>query len=116
MLNSAFASFRDLDPFARPNGLWFYNSLSRCYTFLPFYYGWGSPYGNSYSTAIFSPYFGYPTGGRTGGWPQGGNGNGNGSNGAGGSTSSGGYTHPSRPVNTPSQPSYGDGNGRRERM
>ena len=124
MLNSAFASYRDWDPFGRSNGLWFYNSLSRCYTFLPFYYGWGSPYGNSYSTAIFSPYLSYPSGGRAAGWPQSGNGNGNGSNGTYGSggststggTSSGGYTHPSRPVNTPSQPSSGDGMGRRERM
>lgn len=118
MLTSAFASFRDWDPFSRSSGLWFFNSRAGCYTFLPFYYGWGSPYGNSYSTSIFSPYFGYPTGGRVN-WPQ--SGNGNGSNGSGGTTSSGGtssggYTHPSRPVNTPTNPSMGDGMGRRERM
>jgi uncharacterized membrane protein YgcG len=120
MLTSAFASFRDWDPFSRPSGLWFFNSQARCYTFLPFYYGWGSPYGNSYSTSIFNPNFGYPTG-RRANWPQ--SGDGNGSNGSGGSTSSGGtssggYTHPSRPVNTPTNPtgSFGDGMGRRERM
>lgn len=121
MLTSAFASYRDWDPFSRPNGLWFYNSLSRCYTFLPFFYGWGSPYGSSYSTAVYSPYFGlgYPAGGRSH-WPQAGNSNGsNGTYGSGGSassggaTSGGGYTHPSRPVNNPS---IGDGVGRRERM
>src|SRR5690348_3512721 len=104
MLTSAFSSYRDWDPFGRQNGLWFYNSLSRCYTFLPFYYGWGSPYGNSYTTSVFSPFFGFPTGGRIY-WPQSSHGNGsnssNGSNGSygnGGSTSSsgsssGGYTH-----------------------
>jgi len=118
MLTSAFSSFRNWDPFERPNGLWFYNSLSRCYTFLPFYYGWGSPYGNSYTTAVFNPYFGFPTGGRIY-WPQSSTGNGsnssNGSYGHGGSnssggTSSGGYTHPSRPVQNPT---FDGGNGRR---
>ena len=111
MLNSAFASYRAWDPFSRSVGLWFYNSQSRCYTFLPFYYGWGSPYGNSYSTSVFSPYFGFPSGGRVS-WPQ----SGNGRTTSSGGTSSGGYTHPSRPVNTPTRPSSGDGMGRRERM
>jgi len=115
MLTSAFASYRDWDPFGRQNGLWFYNSLSRCYTFLPFYYGWGSPYGNSYSTSVYSPYFGYPTGGRS--WPQNGNGNGNGNGsnggyGSGAGTTSSGGTSPSRPVDTPRQPALGDGMGR----
>jgi len=123
MLTSAFASFRDWDPFSRSNGLWFYNGRLGCYTFLPFYYGWGSPYGNSYSTSVYSPYFsvGYPTNGRHN-WPQSG-GNGNGSNGSGGTSSGGtssggGYTHPTGPVDTPRNPSgsFGDGMGRRERM
>ncbi len=55
MLTSAFATYRDWDPFGRRNGFWFYNSISRCYTFLPFYYGWGSPYGSSYSTSLYYP-------------------------------------------------------------
>jgi hypothetical protein len=58
MLNSAFASFRR-DPFLfshRSLGLWFYNGGLGCYTFLPFYYGWGSPYGSSYSTSVYAPY------------------------------------------------------------
>ena len=124
MLTSAFASYRDWDPFSRSFGLWFYNSRVGCYTFLPFYYGWGSPYGNSYSTSIYNPYFGtgYPSGGRS--WPQSGNGNGsNGSYGSGGSTSSGGtssggggYTHPAAPPQPRPAPSYGDGMGRRDRM
>ena len=109
MLNSAFASFRDWDPFSRGSGLWFFNRDARCYTFLPFYYGWGSPYGNSYSTSIYSPFGSYPTGNRRS-WPQSGNGNGStgstGSYGNGGTTSSGGsssggYTRPSRPVDAP---------------
>jgi hypothetical protein len=113
MINSAFATFRDWDPFSRSNGLWFFNSRAGCYTFLPFSYGWGSPYGNSYSTAIFSPYFGlgYPRGGS---WPQPGNTTNNGS--------PGGYTHPTRPVTTtPTTPttnpsgSFGTPMGRRER-
>lgn len=57
MLNSAFSSNASSLPFLRGSfGLWFYNSRAGCYTFLPFYYGWGSPYGSSYSTAVYSPY------------------------------------------------------------
>jgi len=92
MINSAFATYRDWDPLSRTHGLWFFNSRASCYTFLPFSYGWGSPYGNSYSTAIFSPYFGlgygYPRS-----WPQSGNTTTN-------NGSPGGYTHPNRPVTT----------------
>src|SRR6185503_19630219 len=66
MMMSAFSTYRDWDPFSRSYGLWFYNGRLGCYTFLPFAYGWGSPYGNSYSTSIFSPW-GFP---RVS-WPQG---------------------------------------------
>ena len=60
MFNSAFAAYRDWDPFTRSRtGLWFYNAGSGCYTFLPFYYGLSSPYGNSYSTSFYSPIW-YP--------------------------------------------------------
>lgn len=120
MLTSAFATYRDWDPFSRPFGFWFYNSRAGCYTFLPFYYGWGSPYGNSYSTSVYSPYF--PVAYPRGSWPR--SGNGNGSNGSypsgsttssGGTRSGGGYTPPSRPVDSPTRPSMGDGIGR-ERM
>jgi hypothetical protein len=34
-------------------GIWFFNPRSRCYTFLPFSQGWGSPYGHSYMTSIY---------------------------------------------------------------
>jgi hypothetical protein len=79
MFTSAFASWRDSDPFTRNRtGLWFYNAGAGCYTFLPFFYGFTSPYGNSYSTSIYSPYWypgrGYgnnqPTAGNN--WPTGG--------------------------------------------
>ena len=29
-------------------GIWTWSPFASCYTFLPFYYGWGSPYGNNY--------------------------------------------------------------------
>src|SRR5215216_4432216 len=59
MLNSAFATFRDTDPFSRRLGLWFFDPRLRCYTFLPFYYGLGSPYGSSYTTSVYFPSGGY---------------------------------------------------------
>ena len=34
----------------RSGGFWFYNARVNCYSFMPFYYGWGSPYGSSYSS------------------------------------------------------------------
>lgn len=39
----------------RSSGLWIYDPFFRGRTFLPFYYGWSSPYGRSYSTG-----FGFP--------------------------------------------------------
>lgn len=39
-------------------GLWTWSPFSSCYTFLPFYGGWGSPYGSNYG--LFAPGFGYP--------------------------------------------------------
>lgn len=53
MMTSAFSSWRGFGWSFRSSGLWFYNPLSTCYTFLPFGYGWGSPYGNSYTTSIY---------------------------------------------------------------
>jgi hypothetical protein len=64
MLASAFNTFRTSDWLFnsyRSSGFWFFNSVTRCYTFLPFYYGWGSPYGGSYSIAVYNPFF-YPRG------------------------------------------------------
>ena len=33
--------------------MWFYHSGANCYTFLPFRFGWTSPYGNSYSNTFY---------------------------------------------------------------
>jgi len=32
----------------RIGGIWFFDPFYRCYSFMPFYAGWGSPYGSSY--------------------------------------------------------------------
>jgi hypothetical protein len=41
----------------RTFGLWFWNGRSNCYTFLPFYVGWRSPYGSWYGSSFgVSPY------------------------------------------------------------
>ena len=37
-------------------GLWTWSPFASCYTFLPFYYGWGSPYGGYYGA--YFPYGG----------------------------------------------------------
>jgi hypothetical protein len=75
-----------------PNGFWFFNSSLRCYTFLPYGYGWRSPYGYGYNTGVYvTPNPGgygtghvYPTtGGGTwgGGTASGGSGSGGSGNG-----------------------------------
>src|ERR1041385_3407684 len=38
-------------------GLWTWSSFSNCYTFLPFFYGWGSPYGSNYG--LYAGFGGY---------------------------------------------------------
>ena len=106
MLTSAFASYNDpfsrwYDPFARRRlGFWFYNTSSRCYTFLPFHWGWSSPYGNNYGTTVYyTPRYTYPNNGsnRPGTGSTGGNTGGSG--GSGGSTGGGGGTYtPNRPA------------------
>lgn len=56
MINSAFSAYnRGYFGFRNYHGvgLWFYNDLAGCYTFLPFFYGFGSPYGGSYSQAVY---------------------------------------------------------------
>src|SRR5215212_45034 len=76
MLTSAFSSYSGFDPFSRSRlGMWFYNSHAGCYTFLPFFYGWASPYGSSYSTSVYTGNPAYNGGywpARTGGSGQGG--------------------------------------------
>lgn len=92
MMTSAFSSWNGFGRSSfRGTGIWFYNPLSTCYTFLPFGFGWGSgwgsPYGGSYTTAIY-PYpriSGYR--GVAPSWPNGGTAGSTGS-GVGGTTSS----------------------------
>lgn len=118
MLNSAFASFDSRFPYDnyRPLGLWFFNSRLSCYTFLPFFYGWGSPYGGWYSTAIYSPYVGnYGWNGVTRNSPQGNGSNSGGGQGhpagnTGGGTSAGGGYQP-RPITPPSTGGFNTGTG-----
>jgi hypothetical protein len=50
-LNTYLASFNSFEwafSAANPYGLWAFSPFSRCFTFLPFYYGWSSPYGHNY--------------------------------------------------------------------
>ncbi|HEX9425207.1 MAG TPA: FecR family protein [Pyrinomonadaceae bacterium] len=94
------ATFSDrfsLFTFGSRSGLWMYNPNIRCFTFLPFGYGWDSPYGASYSSFFYGgPY-------RQAGYGSVyGNGSGSGSTGSsvggygstGGSGSSGGSYNP----------------------
>jgi len=41
----------------QPNGLWLFDNRYGCYTFLPFYARWSSPYGRSYNNML--NYYGY---------------------------------------------------------
>jgi hypothetical protein len=53
---------------ARASGVWYYNGTFRCFTFLPFLFGWDSPYGSSYpSTYYFGPFGCCRAGGIAGG-------------------------------------------------
>lgn len=55
-LNSYLARFNDDFEFfsiGGRSGLWMYNQTVGCFTFLPFGYGWGSPYGASYSSFFY---------------------------------------------------------------
>jgi uncharacterized membrane protein YgcG len=121
MLNTAFASYND--PFARGRfGLWFFNTRAGCYTFLPFYNGWRSPYGNDYWTSVYYPGSYYTprsgptrpgnTAGGSGSTTSGGSGNTSGSGGSGGSTNAGGggsYRPPTPPPTSSPRGGYNDG-------
>jgi hypothetical protein len=90
-LGRSLARFGDQDfdffSFRRYAGLWFYNRNAGCFTFLPFSYGWGSPYGHSYSSFYFGgPYW---PGRQIGYSPVFGNGSGGGPIGTGGGRSGG---------------------------
>lgn len=40
----------------RIGGVWFFDTFFGCYSFMPFYAGWGSPYGGSYSRSFYGGY------------------------------------------------------------
>src|SRR6266550_7988013 len=49
-MNLLMASLNGWDHrFSAYGGIWMFNAASSCYTFVPFFMGWGSPYGSSYS-------------------------------------------------------------------
>ena len=57
----------------RSSGFWLYSPASRCYTFIPYFGGFGSPYGGGYSRSIFTGGFGvWGLGGSYGGPVRGG--------------------------------------------
>jgi len=60
-------NFWDLAFSARnPWGLWTFSAVSRCFTFVPFRYGWASPYGHYYDS-YYRLYSYLPGGGYCGG-------------------------------------------------
>jgi hypothetical protein len=99
-LTGFLASYRGdwwLSNFRGRPGFWLYNSGSSCYTFFPFSYGWGSPYGTAYGSSLYGTIYYYnPTSGSaSSGWPAGGGGGGSGTgNGTGNGTGGGTYTAP----------------------
>jgi hypothetical protein len=79
------------------SGLWMFNRTAGCFTFLPFTYGWGSPYGLSYSSFFYGgPYW---AGRQRGFGPTFGPGDGRGPRGSIGGRSGG--TTPSAPRSSP---------------
>ncbi len=56
-INSLMFSLRDPFYTRGVGGFWVFNRAFGCFTFLPFYVGWGSPYGSSYSSAFYGGYF-----------------------------------------------------------
>lgn len=57
----------------RRGGMWLFSPRARCWTFLPFFYGWGSPYGSSYSSTYYQRprWGGWPVSNGGSGWPTG---------------------------------------------
>ena len=114
MMNSAFASFNS--PFGSRLGFWWYSGLAGCYTFLPYYRGIGSPYGD-YRTSLYSNHYsnrygwsnpqrnntGYGNG--TGSTQTSGGSSSNGSSSTSGGSRRGYQAPPSRPTPTMDRPS-----------
>jgi len=105
-LSSAFAGMSyDNSIFRQGSGLWVFSRLSGCYTFLPFYPGWNSPYGSGYYSNMGfypPPGYGYYYGGNPG-YTGGGSSGGGSPNPSGGiSNSGGGSSNPTAPREMPS--------------
>jgi hypothetical protein len=92
-INSMVLAMRD-PFFPRRSGFWVFNRAFGCYTFVPLFLGWGSPYGSSYSRTFYgNPWWGNGYGGLYGGGVAGG---GSGGSGGGGSTPNPTYNPPPR--------------------
>jgi hypothetical protein len=89
----------------RTQGMWVYNGAYNCYTFIPFYgWGWGSPYGGSYSSGFYGccgPRRIYGNGGGYGTGTTAGGGFGNTTGGYTGGNTGGSRTSPPPSVSTP---------------
>ncbi len=101
---------------SRRTGFWLFDAAGGFFTFFPFTYGCGSPYGSVYGNSFYAGFYFYcracGRGNSNSNWPpvigsgsSSGSGNGNGSGGSagygGGSTGSGGASAPSRPISAP---------------
>ncbi|MEP6717913.1 MAG: FecR domain-containing protein [bacterium] len=103
------------------SGCWLYDPIRGFYTFFPFAWGWGSPYGSNYSTSLFGGYYGFrgydlSRGAWTGGTSGGGNGNGSGGGIGSGASNNPRPVAPAGPVSEPrvrDTPSFGRGDSRR---
>jgi hypothetical protein len=63
-----------LNRWGRSSGFWLYSTGARCYTFVPYFGGWDSPYGGGYARGFFAVGLGYWNGRQTFGGPIYGNG------------------------------------------
>lgn len=90
LLLASFSNGLSSDVLSRYSGIWFFNTRSGCYTFLPFFMGWGSPYGGYYSNSFYGGYYSNQIYGTSA------SGYGNGSN-SGGANVGGGNHLPSTP-------------------
>ncbi len=108
-------------------GVWAYSPLSRSFTFMPFNYGWSSPYGHYYSNYCdfwrsgplygSSPSFGgYPGSGSSIGVSVGGSSSGRSSSGVMGTSGGSSTTGPSTPSSTPLGPPRDPETGSRNRI
>ncbi len=85
--------------FGGRNGFWLYDAIGGCYTFFPFAYGWGSPYGTSYSSSLYGIIYGIPGPSSVGWTPVSGSGSGGGAgSGAGSGAGAGSSNNATRPM------------------